>query len=76
MMFATPADRDYKVNPVLAKAMDRILRFMLTTNKMHLRLQFVLLVLLVQTHMHVSLLVSLHFGDLLTVVQTKLYLKC
>ncbi|ENU31167.1 citrate synthase [Acinetobacter sp. NIPH 1852] len=24
MMFATPADRDYKVNPVLAKAMDRI----------------------------------------------------
>lgn len=24
MMFATPADRDYKVNPVLARAMDRI----------------------------------------------------
>lgn len=24
MMFATPADRDYKVNPILAKAMDRI----------------------------------------------------
>jgi citrate synthase len=24
MMFATPADKDYKVNPVLAKAMDRI----------------------------------------------------
>ncbi len=24
MMFSTPADRDYKVNPILAKAMDRI----------------------------------------------------
>ena len=24
MMFATPADRDYKVNPICAKAMDRI----------------------------------------------------
>lgn len=24
MMFATPADRDYQVNPILAKAMDRI----------------------------------------------------
>ncbi|AYA02599.1 citrate (Si)-synthase [Acinetobacter sp. WCHAc010034] len=24
MMFATPADKDYKVNPILAKAMDRI----------------------------------------------------
>ena len=24
MMFATPADRDYKVNPILSKAMDRI----------------------------------------------------
>ncbi|TCM69839.1 citrate synthase [Acinetobacter calcoaceticus] len=24
MLFATPADRDYKVNPILAKAMDRI----------------------------------------------------
>ncbi len=24
MMFATPADRDYKVDPILAKAMDRI----------------------------------------------------
>ena len=71
MCFAVPAE-DYEVDPVLAKAMDKILIFMLTMNKMHQHQQYVLLAHLVQIHLLVSLLVSPLYGALPMAVLMKL----
>lgn len=73
MMFATPADRDYKVNPILAKAMDRIFTLHAdheqnaSTSTVRLAGSTVL------TLTHVFQQELQHFGGLHMVVQTKLF---
>ena len=71
MMFATPCE-EYKPNPVLARALDRILFCMPTTSKTPLLRPYVWPALLVRTHLPVSLPVSPVCGVLHTAVQTKL----
>lgn len=72
MMLATPCD-DFVPNPVLVRALDRILIYMPITNKMPPRLPCVWQVLAAQTHLPVLQRVSLASGVLLMAVLTKRY---
>lgn len=61
MMFATPCE-EYEVNPIVARAMDKISLYMRIMNKTHRHRLYVWQVHRVLTHLRVSQQVSLLFG--------------
>ena len=70
MLFSVPAEK-YKIDAIIAKAMDKILFFMLIMNKMPQRLQSEFQGRQVPTHLRV-LQQELHlYGDQLMVEQMK-----